>query len=47
MSGRMCYQLNPDKFIFVQETVDWAGVRIAKDAVKPLLEHIKAKRTRR
>ena len=34
--------LNSDKFSFGEDTVDWAGVRITKDKVKLLPEHIKA-----
>jgi hypothetical protein len=34
--------LNSDKFTFGEDTVDWAGVRLMKDNVHPLPEHIRA-----
>ena len=40
--GRNGIVLNSDKFSFGEDTVDWAGIRITKDKVQPLPEHIKA-----
>ena len=40
--GRNGIILNSDKFSFGEDTVDWAGIRITKDKVQPLPEHIKA-----
>jgi hypothetical protein len=34
--------LNCDKFMFGKDTVDWAGIRLTKDKVKPLPEHVRA-----
>ena len=34
--------LNPEKFNFGQDTVDWAGIRVTKDGVAPLPEHVEA-----
>ena len=43
--GRNGIILNPDKFVFTQETVDRAGVRITKDSVEPLPDHVEAIKT--
>ena len=43
--GRNSIILNPDKLKFAQKTVDWTRVRITKDAVEPLPEHIEAIKT--
>ena len=40
--GRNGIILNPEKFNFAEDTVDWAGVRISKDKVEPLPEHVQA-----
>ena len=40
--GRNGIVLNPEKFAFRKDEVDWAGVRITKSGVKPLLEHVDA-----
>ena len=40
--GKNGIVLNSDKFTFGEDTVDWAGVRITRDKVQPLPEHIKA-----
>ena len=37
--------LNPEKFNFGQDTVDWAGIRVTKDGVAPLPEMWKLLRT--
>ena len=42
LTGRNGIILNPDKFQFAQETVDWAGVRVTMDKVEPLPEHIES-----
>ncbi len=42
MTGRNGIILNPDKFQFAQETVDWAGVRVTMDKVEPLPYHIES-----
>ena len=34
--------LNPEKFNFGQYVVDWAGIRVTKDGVAPLPEHVEA-----
>ena len=34
--------LNPDKFQFAEDSVDWAGVRLTADKVAPLPEHVQA-----
>ena len=34
--------LNPDKFQFAADTVDWAGVRLTAEKVEPLPAHVKA-----
>ena len=34
--------LNPDKFQFAEDSVDWAGVRLTADKVEPLPEHVQA-----
>ena len=36
--------LNPDKFQFAAEEVDWAGVRISAEKVEPLPDHVQALR---
>ena len=36
--------LNPDKFQFAADVVDWAGVRISADKVEPLPDHVQALR---
>ena len=33
---------NPDKFLFCQDVVDWAGIRITPTTVEPLEEHVQA-----
>merc|ERR1711867_266692 len=43
--GRNGIILNRDKFVFAQEIVDWAGIRITKDSVEPLPDHLEAIRT--
>ena len=43
--GRNGIILNPDKFVFAQEIVDWAGVRITKDSVEPLPDQVEAIKT--
>ena len=40
--GRNGIVLNSDKFSFGEDTVDWAGIRIGNDKVKPLPDHIRA-----
>ena len=42
--GRNGIILNPEKFQFAQDTVDWAGFRIGKTTVEPLPEHVEANR---
>ena len=32
--------LNPEKFNFGQDVVDWAGIRVTKHGVAPLPEHV-------
>ena len=34
--------LNPDKFNFAEDEVDWAGIRVTKDKCKPLDTHVEA-----
>ena len=34
--------LNPDKFEFMEDGVSWAGVRISKEKVVPLPDHVSA-----
>ena len=34
--------LNPDKFQFAAESVDWAGIRLTTDKVEPLPAHVQA-----
>ena len=34
--------LNPDKFEFAEDEVSWAGVRISKEKVAPLQDHVSA-----
>ena len=34
--------LNPDKFEFAEDVVSWAGVRISKEKVAPLQDHVSA-----
>ena len=36
--------LNPDKFQFAADVVNWAGVRISADKVEPLPDHVQALR---
>ena len=36
--------LNPEKFMFGKDEVDWAGVRITKNGVRPLPEHVDSMR---
>ena len=36
--------LNPDKFQFAVEEVDWAGVQISAEKVEPLPYHVQAMR---
>ena len=31
-----------EKFHFGEDTVDWVGVRVAKDKAQPLPEHVKS-----
>ena len=33
---------NPDKFVFCEKSIDWAGYRIGPDTLKPLLKHTEA-----
>jgi hypothetical protein len=33
--------LNPDKFVFGNDTVDWAGIRVSVDKVEPLPVHVR------
>ena len=40
--GRNGIILNHDKFTFAEETVHWAGVKITKDTVEPLPDHVEA-----
>ena len=40
--GKNGIVLNSDKFSFGEDTVDWAGIRIGNDKVKPLPDHIRA-----
>ena len=40
--GRNGIVMNPEKFVFGKDEVDWAGVRIANNGVKPLVEHVDA-----
>ena len=40
--GRNGITLNPEKFVFAQETVEWAGFRIGPTTVEPLPEHVEA-----
>lgn len=40
--GRHGIILNPDKFVFAQSTVDFAGFTITKDSVKPASRYISA-----
>ena len=40
--GRNGIILNPDKFSFGCDEVNWAGVRLTKDKVLPLEEHVEA-----
>ena len=37
--------LNPEKFQFAQETVNWAGVKITKNSVEPLNDHVESIRS--
>lgn len=37
--------MNGDKFVFGEDTVDWAGVRLTEDKCQPLPEHVDAIRT--
>ena len=34
--------LNSDKFSFGEDVVDWAGIRLTKDKVEPLPDHVRA-----
>ena len=34
--------LNPDKFNFAEDEVDWAGIRVTNDKCKPLDAHVDA-----
>ena len=34
--------LNPDKFTFAADEVSWAGVKISKEKVAPLEDHVLA-----
>ena len=34
--------LNPDKFEFAEDKVSWAGLRILKEKVAPLQDHVSA-----
>ena len=40
--GRNGIILNPDKFVFAQDTVDWAGFRVGPTTVEPLPEHVES-----
>ena len=40
--GRNGIILNPEKFNFAEDTVDWAGIRISMNKVEPLPEHVQA-----
>ena len=34
--------MNPEKFHFAEDEVDWAGIRITKDKCRPLDSHVEA-----
>ena len=40
--GRNGITLNPEKFKFAQEEVEWAGIKIGLKSVEPLEEHVTA-----
>ena len=40
--GKNGITLNPEKFVFAQEEVNWAGIKIGKRSVEPLEEHVEA-----
>ena len=40
--GKNGITMNPEKFHFAQDVVDWAGIKITRDSVEPLTEHIEA-----
>ena len=42
LCGRKGIILNPEKFTFSKDEVDWAGIRITRDKVEPLAEHVEA-----
>ena len=42
--GKNGIVLNPDKFQFALDVVDWAGVWISEDKVEPLPDHVQALR---
>ena len=45
MVGRNGITLNPEKFKFAQEEVEWAGIKIGKRSIEPLDEHVAAIRS--
>ena len=40
--GKNGIVLNPEKFAFGKDEVDWAGIRITEKGVSPLPEHVEA-----
>ena len=40
--GRNGITLNPEKFTFARDEVDWAGIKVGQTSVKPLDEHVEA-----
>ena len=40
LCGRQGIILNPEKFTFGKDEVDWADMRITKDKVEPMAEHV-------
>jgi hypothetical protein len=42
LCGRNGITLNPDKFVFAQDTVEFAGFTIAMDTVQPCQRYLQA-----
>ena len=42
LAGNNGIILNPEKYNFGKDVVDWAGVRVTQDKIAPLPEHVEA-----